>query len=142
MKKILVIIMALMITTGCKAENGNSISKLETTIYKTNNHTEMVIEETFDVIKQEFMEKETFYHSSLLTIEYGVEDTEELESNIKDKLSAYEVIYLTFSFKTGDVSYEVMESNHLYNYKTYLIKYNENDPWHIYQMEENLELKN
>lgn len=138
MKKTIVIIMALLVLTGCKAKNGNSISKLETTIYKTNNHSEIIIEETFDEVKKLFMEKETFYHSSLLTIEYGGDNTEELESDIKDKLAAYEVLYLTFSFETGDVAYEVMQSNHLYNYQAYLIKYNENDIWHIYQMEENL----
>lgn len=136
MKKTIIIIMTLLILTGCSNENGNSISKLETTIYKTHNHSEMVIEDAFDIIKKEFMKKDTFYHASLLTIEYGVESTEELEKNVFDKLSAYEVIYLTFSFKTGDVSYEVMESNHLYNYQTYLVKYYENDIWHIYQMEE------
>lgn len=138
MKKTIVIIMALLVLTGCKAKNGNSISKLETTIYKTNNHSEIIIEETFDEVKKLFMEKETFYHSSLLTIEYGGDNTEELESDIKDKLAAYEVLYLMFSFETGDVAYEVMQSNHLYNYQAYLIKYNENDIWHIYQMEENL----
>ena len=132
--------MVLLILTGCKAENGNSISKLETTIYKTYNHTEMVIEDAFDAIKKEFMEADTFYHTTLLTIEYGIDNTEELEKNILDKLSAYEVIYLTFSFKTGDVPYEVMESNHLYSYQTYLVKYNENDTWHIYQMEENISI--
>lgn len=136
MKKILVIIMSLLLLTGCKAENGNSISKLETTIYKTYIHSEMTIEDAFDFIKREFTEKDTFYHASLLTMEYGEESTEELEKHVASKLSAHEVIYLTFTFQTGDVQYEVMESNHLYNYQTYLVKYQENDIWHIYQMEE------
>ncbi len=136
MKKVLIMIMCILILTGCKAENGNKVSKLETTIYKSLNHSEMVIEDAFDYLKKEFLEKDTFYHASLLTIEYGDESTEELEKNISEKISAYEILYLTFSFETGDVSYEVMESNHLYKYKTYLIKYNEYDTWHIYQMEE------
>lgn len=137
MQKIMIIFMALLIlTTGCKAENGNSVSKLETTIYKTYHHNDIVIEDAFEFIKKEFTEEDTFYHASLLTIEYGVDNTEVLEKEIKEKLSAYEVLYLNFSFETGDVSYKNMKSNHTYNYTVYLVKYSESDTWHIHQMQE------
>lgn len=136
MKKILIIIMCVFVLTGCKNENGNTVNKLETTIYKTYNHSEMDIEDAFNYIKREFTDEDTFYHASLLTIEYGSDDTEELENTVNSKLAAKETIYLTFTFMTGDVKYEVMESNHTYTYTTYLVKYSDADTWHIYQMEE------
>lgn len=85
MKKVLIMIMCILILTGCKAENGNKVSKLETTIYKSLNHSEMVIEDAFDYLKKEFLEKDTFYHASLLTIEYGDESTEELRKIFRKK---------------------------------------------------------
>lgn len=54
MKKVLIMIMCILILTGCKAENGNKVSKLETTIYKSLNHSEMVIEDAFDYLKKNF----------------------------------------------------------------------------------------
>lgn len=139
MKKIVLIALVLVLLTACKSTNGNSISKLETTIYKTCSHDELVIEDGFDYIKKVFTDKDTFYHASLLTIEYGSDETKELEDKIKEETNSYEVLYFKFSFKTGDVAYQAMQSNHVYNYETYLIKSYKDDIWHIYKMDGVLE---
>lgn len=139
MKKIVLIALVLVLLTACKSTNGNSISKLETTIYKTCSHDELVIEDGFDYIKKVFTDKDTFYHASLLTIEYGSDETKELEDKIKEETNSYEVLYFKFSFKTGDVAYQAMQSNHIYNYETYLIKSYKDDIWHIYKMDGVLE---
>lgn len=139
MKKIVLIALVLVLLTACKSTNGNSISKLETTIYKTCSHDELVIEDGFDYIKKVFTDKDTFYHASLLTIEYGADETKELEDKIKEETNSYEVLYFKFSFKTGDVAYQAMQSNHVYNYETYLIKSYKDDIWHIYKMDGVLE---
>lgn len=139
MKKIVLIALVLVLLTACKSANGNSISKLETTIYKTCSHDELVIEDGFDYIKKVFTDKDTFYHASLLTIEYGTDETKELEDKIKEETNSYEVLYFKFSFKTGDVAYQAMQSNHVYNYETYLIKSYKDDIWHIYKMDGVLE---
>ncbi len=138
MKKIMLAATVLLLLTACKSVNGNSISKLETTIYKTHSHDELVIEDGFNYIKKVFTDKDTFYHASLLTIEYGSEETKELENKIKEETNSYEVLYIKFSFKTGNVAYQAMQSNHIYNYETYLIKSYKEDIWHIYKMEEEL----
>ena len=135
MKKVLLMIAAITFLTACKAANGNSVSKLETTIYKTNNHEEILIQDGFDFIKDVFIDKDTFYHASLLTMEYGNNDTLEKEEEVKNLTNSYDVLYITFSFETGDVLYETMQSNHVYNYETYLVKSYEHDSWHIYKME-------
>lgn len=135
MKKILTILITIIFLSGCTNENGNSVRELESTIYKTYNHEEMEIDEGFNTIKTIFTDKDTFYHSSLLTLEYGDYSTEEKESLIKEETNSYDVLYIKFSFRTGDVAYEAMESNHIYNYETYLIKSYENDIWHVYRME-------
>lgn len=139
MKKIVLIALVLVLLTACKSTNGNSISKLETTIYKTCSHDELVIEDGFNYIKKVFTDKDTFYHASLLTIEYGSDETKELEDKIKEETNSYEVLYFKFSFKTGDVAYQAMQSNHVYNYETYLIKSYKDDIWHIYKMDGVLE---
>ena len=135
MKKVAIIFTVLILLTGCKYPNGNSVSKLETTIYKTNNHDEIVIEDGFSYIKDIFTDKDTFYHADLLTMEYGLDSTKELEENIKIETNSYDVLYITFSFKTGNVEYETMKSNNIYTYETYLIKSYKDDIWHIYKME-------
>ena len=140
MKRNLILIMVVLILTGCKLENGNSVSKLETTIFKTFSHEEIVIEEGFNAIKSVFTDKDVFYHASLLTMEYGVEGTSELEEKIKSETNSYDVLYITFSMKTGDVAYEAMKSNHIYYYETYLIKSYKNDIWHVYKMDGRNEL--
>ena len=88
MKRNLILIMIVLILTGCRLENGNSVSKLETTIFKTLSHEEIVIEEGFNTIKSIFTDKDVFYHASLLTMEYGVEGTSELEEKIKSEQTA------------------------------------------------------
>ncbi|MCH5166349.1 MAG: hypothetical protein J1F35_00515 [Erysipelotrichales bacterium] len=135
MKKVLLMIAVITFLTACKAANGNSVSKLETTIYKTNNHEEILIQDGFDYIKDIFTDKDTFYHASLLTMEYGNNDTLEKEEIVKNSTKSYDVLYITFSFETGDVLYETMQSNHVYKYETYLVKSYEHDSWHIYKME-------
>lgn len=135
MKKILTILITLIFLVGCGNKYGNSIRELESTVYKTNGHDEMIIEEGFDTIKKIFTDKDTFYHSSLLTLEYGETETEEKESTVKEETNSYDVLYIKFSMKTGDVAYEAMESNHVYHYETYLIKSYKDDIWHVYKME-------
>lgn len=136
MKNTILVLISILALTACVAANGNSISKLETTIYKNNNHDELIIDEGFDTIKTIFTDKDTFYHSSLLTMEYGFEGSQELENQVKEETNSYDVLYITFSFKTGDVEYESMIKNHMYNYETYLIKSYKDDIWHVYKMEE------
>ena len=136
LKRLLIVLVTILFITGCTSINGNSVSKLETTIYKTNNHDELIIEEGFSYIKSIFTDKDTFYHASLLTMEYGTESTKELEEIVKTETNSYDVLYITFSFKTGNVEYESMKSNQLYNFETYLIKSYKDDIWHIYKMEE------
>ncbi len=135
MKKLFIILATLIFLTGCTPKNGNSVSKLETTIYRTNNHDELIIEEGVRVISKEFTDKDTFYYSSLLTVEYGVSNTLEIENKIKEETNSYDVLYFHFSFKTGDVAYAEMESNHIYDYETILIKSYAHDSWHIYKMD-------
>lgn len=143
MKKIFtILIVVLIITTGCKNKYGNSVRELESTIYKTYNHEELEIDDGFNTIKTIFTDKDTFYHASLLTLEYGVENTEELERTAKEETNSYDVLYLRFSMRTGDVEYEAMKSNHVYHYETYLVKSYEGDIWHVYKMDGINELNN
>ena len=135
MKKVLLVLTLVLVLTACKANNGNSVSKLETTIYKNNIHTDLVVEDGFDRIKKEFTDQATFYYSSLLTMEYGSDGTLDKEELVKKETNSYDVLYIVFTFKTGDVSYVEMESNHVYKYETYLTKSYEHDDWHIYKME-------
>lgn len=135
MKKVLLIFAFILVLTACKAANGNSVSKLETTIYTRNGHEEIVIEDAFNFVKNIFTDTDTFYYADLLTMEYGTPDSKQLEERIKNDTNSYEVLYIKFSFKTGNVAYAAMESNHIYNYETYLIKYYEHDEWHIYYMD-------
>lgn len=135
MKKIMLVLASILVLTACKAANGNSISKLETTVYKNNNHDEMIIDDGFNTIKTIFTDKDTFYHASLLTMEYGTENSEVLEENVKNETNSYDVLYIKFSFQTGDVEYEAMIKNHIYNYETYLVKSYKDDIWHVYKME-------
>ena len=136
MKKLLIVILFCLFSVGCTAKNGNSISKLETTIYNNNNHDELVIEDAFDYMKKVFTDEDTFYYSSLLTLEYGDNDTLDKEESIKQETNSYEVLYIQFSFKTGDVAYEAMESNFVYNYEVYLTKATKNADWRIYKMDQ------
>lgn len=135
MKKVLLLFAFLLLLTGCASANGNSVSKLETTIYNRNGHEEIVIDDGFNFIKKVFTDTDTFYYADLLTMEYGEPGTKELENLIKEETNAYDVLYIKFSFKTGNVAYEAMESNHVYNYETYLTKSYKNDEWHIYYMD-------
>lgn len=135
MKKVLLVIMTLLFLTACTRANGNSISKLETTVYKNNTHDELTIDDGFNTIKKIFTDKDTFFHASLLTMEYGVEGSDELEEQVKTETNSYDVLYIKFTFQTGDVEYEAMKKNHVYNYETYLIKSYKDDIWHVYKME-------
>lgn len=135
MKKIFTILITLIILTGCGNKYGNSVRELESTIYKTYNHEEMVIDDGFNTIKKIFTDKDTFYHASLLTLEYGFDNTEELEKKIKEETNSFDVLYIKFSMRTGDVAYEAMESNHVYHYEAYLVKSYKDDSWHVYKMD-------
>lgn len=142
MKKTFTILITLVFLCGCTNKYGNSIRELETTIYKKYNHEELVIDEGFNTIKSVFTDKDTFYHASLLTLEYGVDNTEELEKKVKEETNSYDVLYLRFSMRTGNVLYEAMQSNHVYHYETYLVKSYKDDIWHIYRMDGIAELNN
>ncbi len=125
-----------MLVTGCNSHNGNRVNKAETTIYKSLHHDELTIEEAFSCIKDEFMTKETFYYTDLLAIEYGGDMTENLELEFKKNNNYYDVIYLQFTFKTGDQDYISMQKNHSYTYEAYLVKATKRDKWVINKMNE------
>lgn len=135
MKKLFTILITIIFLSGCTNKYGNSIRELESTIYKKCNHEEMIIDEGFNTIKTIFTDKDTFYHSSLLTLEYGIDGTEEKEKHIKEETNSYDVLYIKFSMRTGDVAYEAMKSNYIYNYEVYLIKSYKDDIWHVYKMD-------
>lgn len=135
MKRLFILLTVIILLTGCGNTTTANVSKVESTIYKTYNHTEQDINEVFAVLKQYFSNENTFFNCTLLTIEYGkYKDTTGTEENIKTQNNASEAMYLTFTFKTGEKS-TILNSNQIYEYNAWAIKKDAN--WQIINVVQN-----
>lgn len=123
--------MIITCLTGCTLipENPDgTINKSETTIYKTNSHTEEEINNAVYAFKESF--KNTFYKCNLMSVEYGLdEDTEAIEKALSEQNNNNESIALIFKFKTSKEEYKALESDTEYTFYGYMVK--DNDKWEL-----------
>lgn len=126
--RIIIFILFLLILSGCSTKESPLTSELEIDLAESTYHSKDEIEETVDLLKEQFPSIDTFEDCTLLGIYYS-DTSHDSETELIKKDEVEDAIIIDFKFSTGASPNQALTKDSTYYYRAIFTKDKSESKW-------------